>query len=134
MSAIPENDRQITIYYDSKSSLGRKCYAAAESSGARVKSIDLTTTKVTGTDWVELADMLNVKVLDLIDQGHPIFIDLYGEDKVDLDTNDAIKILEKHPETLVFPIVIRGNRAIQAKNSGELHKLVDPDSGSIPQP
>lgn len=133
MSPKAENNRQINLYYNSNSSLGRKCYALAESSGAKVLGIDLTNTKVTGTDWAEIADMLEVKVLDLIDQEHPIFRELYGE-KVDLNSTDAMKILEKNPETLIFPIAIRGGQAIQAKGVNDLNVLIRPDTGGIPQP
>lgn len=134
MTVTAKNDRELTLYYDSQSELGKKCRVVAESSGAQVLTVDLSRTKLTGTEWAELAGMLEVGIIDLIDQEHPIFKELYGDEKVDVDENDALKILENNPETLVFPIAIRGNRAIQAKNASAVSKLADPDSSGVAQP
>ncbi|MBW2960770.1 arsenate reductase family protein [Mesonia aestuariivivens] len=134
MSVIAKNQRQLTVYYDSKSELGKKIRARAESSNLEVLTIDLLQTNLTGTEWTEIAEMLGVTVDKLIDQDHPIFKELYGDDHVDLDKNDSIKVLEKNPETLVFPIGVRGERAVQVKLLSDLNPLFDSDTGEIPQP
>lgn len=122
------SNRQITLYYDSTSKLGKQALADAKSSRAEVQDIDILNTKVSGTEWAKIADALNLDVLDLINQDHAVYKNLYGSEKVDLDTTDAIKILEKHPETLVYPIAIRGNYAVQIKQSTDMRKLKNPDS------
>lgn len=134
MTVLAKNNRQLIVYYDSKSELGKKVRAHAESSNLKVLPIDLLESNLTGTEWAEIAEMLGVTVDKLIAQDHPIFKELYGDDHIDFDENDAIKILEKHPETLVFPIGIRGDRAIQVKQSNDLKSLFDSDTGEIPQP
>ena len=134
MSVLAKNHRQLTVYYDSKSELGKKVRAHAESSKLKVLPVDLLQSNLTGTEWAEVAELLGVTVDQLIDQDHPIFKEIYGEKHVGLDENDAIKVLEKNPETLVFPIGIRGNRAIQVKQSNDLKSLFDTDTGEIPQP
>ncbi len=134
MSVLAKNHRQLTVYYDSKSELGKKVRAHAESSKLKVLPVDLLQSNLTGTEWAEVAELLGVTVDQLIDQDHPIFKEIYGEKHVELDENDAIKVLEKNPETLVFPIGIRGNRAIQVKQSNDLKSLFDSDTGEIPQP
>lgn len=134
MTVLAKNHRQLTVYYDSKSELGKKVRAHAESANLQVLTIDLLENNLTGTEWTEIAEMLGVTVDQLIDQDHPIFKELYGNDKVDLDENSAIKILEKNPETLVFPIGVRGNKAKQVKHSNGLKDLFDTDTGEIPQP
>lgn len=134
MTVLAKNDRQLIVYYDSKSDLGRKVRAHAESSNLKVLPIDLLESNLTGTEWAEIAEMLGVTVDQLIDQDHPIFKEMYGDDQVELDENDAMKILAKHPETLVFPIGIRGERAVQVKQSNDLKALFDTDTGEIPQP
>ena len=134
MSVLAKNQRQLTVYYDSKSELGKKVRAHAESSKLKVLPVDLLQSNLTGTEWAEVAELLGVTVDQLIDQDHPIFKEIYGEKHVELDENDAIKLLEKNPETLVFPIGIRGNRAIQVKQSNDLKSLFDTDTGEIPQP
>lgn len=134
MTVIARNDRQLIVYYDSKSDLGRKVRAHAESSNLKVLPVDLLESNLTGTEWAEIAEMLGVTVDKLIDQDHPIFKDLYGEDHVELDETDAMKVLANNPETLVFPIGVRGNRAVQVKQSNDLKVLFDTDTGEIPQP
>ena len=134
MSVLAKNHRQLTVYYDSKSELGKKVRAHAESSKLKVLPVDLLQSNLTGTEWAEVAELLGVTVDQLIDQDHPIFKELYGKDHVDLDENDSIKVLEKNPETLVFPIGVRGQRAVQVKQLSDLNPLFDADTGEIPQP
>ncbi|SHI48557.1 Arsenate reductase, glutaredoxin family [Mesonia phycicola] len=134
MSVLAKNERQLTVYYDSKSELGKKIRARAESSDLKVLPVDLLKSNLTGTEWTELAEMLGVTVDKLINQDHPIFKELYGDDPVDFDENSAIKVLVKNPETLVFPIGVRGNRAVQVKLLSDLNPLFDTDTGEIPQP
>lgn len=134
MSILAKDQRQLTVFYDSKSELGKKIRVRAEASDLKVLPIDLLQTNLTGTEWAEVAEMLGVTVDQLIDQDHPIFKELYGKDHVDLDENDSIKVLEKNPETLVFPIGVRGQRAVQVKQLSDLNPLFDADTGEIPQP
>jgi len=128
MKSISKDKRQITLYYDSKSESGRKTYAAAQATNADLFTVNIAETKVSGTEWAKLAKALNKQVPDLIDQDHNVFKTIYGNEKVELSVDDAIKIIEKHPETLIFPIAIRGNKCIQCKQPGDIHYLFDPDS------
>lgn len=134
MTILAKNERQLILYYDGTSELGKKVRAHAEASGAQLLPIDITETKVAATEWTEVAELLNCKVSELIATDHPVFKQTYGEDNVNLDADDALKILEKNPETLVYPIAVRGQRAIRAKQSTDLRKLINPDTGDIPQP
>ena len=134
MSILAKNQRQLTVYYDSKSELGKKIRARAESSDLKVLTIDLLQTNLTGTEWAELAEMLGVTVDKLVNQDHPIFKEIYGDDHVDLDENDSMKVLEKNPETLVYPIGVRGEKVVQVKQLSDLNPLLDTDTGEIPQP
>ena len=134
MSTIAKSDRQLIVYYDSKSELGKKVRAHAESSDLKVLPVDLLESNLTGTEWAEIAEMLGVTVDKLIDQDHPIFKELYGDDHVELDETDAMKVLANNPQTLVFPIGVRGNKAVQVKQSNDLKKLFDTDTGESPQP
>lgn len=122
------NKRQITLYYDSTTQLGLKTYAAAQASNLDLLAIDISRNKVSGTQWVKLADKMHKNVTELLDQKHNVFKGLYGNDEVILTEEDAIKIIQKHPETLIFPIAVRGDRCIQCKNPGDIHYLFDPDS------
>lgn len=123
-----ENKRQITLYYNSKSELGKKTYAAAHAGKLDLLGIDISRNKVSGTQWVKIADKLNKNVTQLIDQEHSVFKNLYGKESVIITEEDAIKIIQSHPEIIVFPIAVRGNKGIVCKNPGDIHFLFDPDS------
>lgn len=133
MSLLSKNSRQTTLYYNSESNLGRKVYAAAKATDAQLFARDLSQTKISGMEWAKVIGLLQMKVMDLIDQEHPVFRGVYGDKKVDLEERDALLILENHPEVLVFPIAIRGEKAILVKQTNDMHKLVNPDTGGIPQ-
>ncbi|TRZ45269.1 arsenate reductase family protein [Robertkochia solimangrovi] len=133
MGIIATNDRQITLIYDSSTKLGRECQAYAASSDKRLLTIDINKTKIASTEWAEIAQKLGLSVPELIATKHPAFTNIYGVD-VDIDEESAFKILEKHPETVVYPIAIRGDRAIMAHIFTDILKLVDPDSGEVPIP
>ena len=54
MSVLAKNHRQLTVYYDSKSELGKKVRAHAESSKLKVLPVDLLQSNLTGTEWADI--------------------------------------------------------------------------------
>ncbi|QLE02602.1 hypothetical protein HX109_13930 [Galbibacter sp. BG1] len=133
MSILATDDKQITLIFDPSTKLGRECQAYAVSSEAKVLAIDLTKTKVADTEWVEIADRLGKTVPELIAKDHPAFTNQFGED-VELDSTDALKVLNKNPETLVYPIAIRGDKAVMAHTFSDVLKLIKPDSSDVKIP
>lgn len=127
MGVIAKNEKQITLFSHPDHHLTTKCIAVAKSSKAEVQVVDLAKTKLTGTVWKELAKMLDAKVEDLISKNHPVFLDKFDENAV-LDEEDAMKLLQNEPKILAYPIGVRGEKAIQAKNSTDMMKLHKPDS------
>jgi arsenate reductase len=68
MGEIAVSDRQITLFYSSKSSRAKQTLAYAKAEGLPIQEIDILKTKLTGTQIVELAERLNLLVADLINQ------------------------------------------------------------------
>jgi len=66
MGEIAVSDRQITLFYSSKSSRAKQTLAYAKAEGLPIQEIDILKTKLTGTQIVELAERLNLLVADLI--------------------------------------------------------------------
>ncbi len=124
MGVIAKNHRQIVLYYNSDSILGKQTYAYVKSGRKKLLAIDLSRTKVTATQWVEIANSLNLKVSDLINTGHPVFIENYGVDSLDMEEHDWLKLLEKQPEVLSYPIVIDGNQFLQIRNPSDFVKFM----------
>jgi arsenate reductase-like glutaredoxin family protein len=125
MGVISKNEHQIKFYYSSASSIGKQALAYVQSSERKVLTIDVLKTDVTGTQWTEIASGLGKKVKELIDLGHPDFINQYG-DKVDIpDEHDWLKILEGMPSALQCPIIVNGNFYLQIVQPSDVKKFLD---------
>ena len=111
----------------------REVYAYAESAEVKLRAIDVTKEKVTGTLYTELADLLGIEVKDIIPTDHSSFVEKHGE-KVSLDNDGAIKILQKEPDMLIYPIAVRGKKAIIAKLYGDITQLFNSDTAAVDIP
>ncbi len=131
MGVIAKNDNQITLYYNSETSLGKQTYPYVESAEKDILAVDISKTKVTGTQWAELAENLNVPIRDLVDQDHPNFVKAYGKDKVDLDENGWFKVLENTPSVLDCAIVVDGQKTIPIKSPSDFVKYIEDDSAGL---
>ncbi|SIS85432.1 Arsenate reductase, glutaredoxin family [Zobellia uliginosa] len=134
MGVISKDKKKITLYYNSGNSIGKQTYAYVESADEDILAIDISKTKVTGTQWAEIAHSMNRPVGSLVNQDHPDFKEKYGDQKVDLDEHDWLRVLEKSPSTLAYPVVIKGNRFIPIKNPSDFVKFLDDDSAGIDKP
>ena len=128
MGIIATNDNEIKLYYCGDNALGKQTYAYVSASAKKVLGIDVCKTKVTGSQWAEIATGLNIPVSELINTDHPDFISAYGEENLDLDAHDWLRVLEKHPETLAYPIMILGAVFRVLKSPSEFVKYMEPDS------
>lgn len=127
MGVLSENERQLNFYYYPDHKLSKEALAYAESSDAKLNAINIKETKVTGTQWVELAKMLGGKVTDFLEKEHPVFQEKFDKN-TSFSTEDAVKILQNNPEMLVYPIATRGKKAIYVKMMTDVLKLTKPDS------
>ena len=131
MGVIAKSDREITLYYNSESQIGKQGYAYSQSSDKKILGVDISKTKVTGTHWVELADNLGLQVHELIDVDHPDFIKQYGKDYLNMEEHDWLKILQHSPKLVNYPILIMGNTYHQLKSGADLKKYLEPNSAGI---
>ena len=124
MGTIATNKRENILYYHSGTTLGKQTLAYVEASDNKVLDIDISKTKVTGTQWAQIADGLRVHISDLVEKEHPDFVKNYGKTPVDLDDEDWLKVLENHPEVVTYPIVINGETFLQIKNPSDFAKFL----------
>ncbi|WP_156033103.1 arsenate reductase family protein [Sediminibacter sp. Hel_I_10] len=120
----------IKIYYSSESSIGKQTYGYVNASFKDLLAIDVTKSNVTGTQWKDLAEHLNISISDLVDKEHPIFTEKY-DNTADLDEDGWIKVLDANPEVLNYPIVIIGDDYFHIKNPSDIEKHLDPNSEGI---
>ncbi len=126
MGVLSENERQLNLYYYPGHKLSKEALAYAESSDAKLNAVNIEKTKITGTQWVELAEMLGVKVTDFLEKDHPAFKEKFDKE-TEVGTEDAVKILQNNPELLVYPIATRGKKAIYVKMMTDILKLTKAD-------
>ena len=131
MGTIAKHKNQIRLYYSSENSLGQQLDAYVSSSEKKMLSIDISKTEVTGTQWTEIAEGLGIEVSELIGTDHPDFKKKYGEDHINLKTNDWLKILENNPQLLKYPIALNGKDYIRLESSAAFKKFMEDDSAGI---
>jgi arsenate reductase-like glutaredoxin family protein len=134
MGVIAKDDDQATLFYNSETSLGKQTLGYVESSERDIRTIDISKTEVTGTQWAELADGINIPIGELVDQDHPEFKEAYGSEEVNLDKHDWLRVLEKTPSVLAYPIAIQGKRYLAIKNPSDFTKFIEDDSAGIEKP
>ncbi len=120
MGVLAKNHRQITLFYHSGTTLGKQALAYVETSKMKIRAVDISKTKVTGTQWAEIADGLHLKISDLIDTDRPDFSQVFGKEPIDLDENGWLTLLDKNPKVVSYPIVIKGDVYLQIKNPSDL--------------
>ena len=125
MGVLATNTREIRFYYHSGNSIGRQVLGYIHSSDKKVLEIDVAATKVTGTQWLELAHGLGVGVQELIDVSHPDFVKTYGKDVTPDDERDWLMILEKSPSLLKYPIIVSGDTYRQIKTPADVKIYLD---------
>lgn len=130
MISIATDEREIVLIYNADIKNHREIYAYATAAGIPLNALNIQKDHLTGTLWSEIANALGKEVKDLIHTDHSTFVQKHGESVV-LDNDGAIKLLQHEPELFIFPIAIRGKKAIEAKLYGDVTQLFNTDSAQI---
>ena len=131
MGVISEDKNQMTLIYNSETSVGKQTLAYANAADKKLRSIDISKTKVTGTQWAEIASQLDVKIADLVDQEHTNFVQNFGDKAALLSSEDWIKVLQNQPEVLSGCIVLNGKDSLIITNPSDLVKHLENNSAGI---
>jgi len=124
MGTIATNKRQIILYYHSETTLGKQAYAYLQASNKKILAVDISKTKITGMQWLEISENLNTILSKLVNQEHPDYRKNYTTG-ISLDKNDWIKVLQNHPETLRCPILANGKVFSLIESPSEISKLLE---------
>ncbi len=130
MGVISTDNNEIKLYYHSENSLGKQTYAYVQSTDKKILAIDISKTKITGTQWIELARGLGVSIDKLIDKDHPDFSQNYDQHS-ELEEEDWVKVLNKMPIVLTYPIAIIGETYVRLKGPADFVRYIEPDSEGI---
>jgi arsenate reductase len=121
MGEIATSDRQITLYYSSKSVRAKQTLAYAKAEGLPIQQIDILKTPLTGTQIAELADRLGLEIKDLVNQEHPSYKSHFKHH--DFSSDDWIKMIRHNPEIMKQPIALRGDITILVETPTDIIKI-----------
>jgi arsenate reductase len=121
MGEIATSNSQITLFYNAKSDRAKQTLAYAKAEGLPIQEIDILKTELTGTQIVELAERLHLKVKDLVNQNHPSYESRFEHH--DFSTNDWIKMIQNNPEIMKQPIALRGEITILVETPTDIIKI-----------
>ena len=121
MGEIATSERQITIFYNSKSKRAKQALAYAKSEGWPIQQIDILKIPPTGTQIAELSDRLGILVKDLVNQDHPAYTKKF--EPGEFSSDDWIKMIRNNPEIMKQPIAIRGDITILIETPTDILRL-----------
>ena len=130
MGVIARNENQLTLIYSSNTRVGRHTLSYLTGINGKYLAIDIAKTKVSDTQWVEIAEALGVKVGDLVDKRE---LDINTESSAEFGTNDWLKIIQKNDCAISRPIAIKGQRTKQIDNPPEIMEFFEVDSAGLEQ-
>ncbi|NNL09164.1 MAG: hypothetical protein HKP38_08085 [Croceitalea sp.] len=122
------------LYYNSKNTLGKQTYAYVQSIKRPLLGIDTAKDNITGTQWSEIAEGLNIEIAELIDKSHPDFKTEYGNAKTELDEYGWLKVLQENPQLVRRPILLKGNSFHFIETPSAVVKFIEPDSSGLEKP
>lgn len=128
MSVLSSDERQLTLIYNSQTSLGKQTLGYVQSSGEKVHTIDISKTKLGDTAWVSIADALGKPLGELFMKKLPELPDV---DTSDFGTEDWLKLLNKNPALLQQPIAINGQKYMQVITPSQTLKFFKVDSAGL---
>ncbi|GAA4271963.1 ArsC/Spx/MgsR family protein [Aquimarina gracilis] len=130
MGIFSTNKKQITLIYNSNTSIGKQTYAYVSDSKKEIRTIDTVNTSVTPTQWAEIANKLDIEVKNIINPDHPDFKKLYS-DKVDLKDQDWLTLIAQHPQLVKFSVLIKGENFYMLNDPTDFLKFIEPDSAGV---
>lgn len=121
MGEIATSDRQITLFYNSRSKRAKQTLAYAKAEGWPILEIDILKTPPSGTQIAELAERLGMEVKELVNQSHPAYTSKF--EPHEFSSEDWIKMIRHNPEIMKQPIAIRGNITILVETPTDIIRI-----------
>lgn len=120
--ALSKSNRQITLFFNPNSYMGKQTLAYAKAESLHILEIDVLKTPLTGKQLLELAGLLKLPIDLLINKQCETYEEIVGKQKI-FDPEDWVKILKEHPELMKYPIALRGGKAIIIDTPTDMLKL-----------
>lgn len=116
------SEREIMLYYDPNTQVGKKTRAYAYSLTKHIHDVEYHKTKFTTTIWKQILDQLSLRPKDLLNKAHPYYQEnIRGRD---FDEEGWLNILMNNPDLIRAPIVIKGSKALLVKNPTDIYQII----------
>ncbi|MCB0515227.1 MAG: ArsC/Spx/MgsR family protein [Chitinophagales bacterium] len=114
--------KEILVYYDANTSLGKKVLALAKSLTPHVKAIEYHKSPLTLSHLRELIDKTGLRPKDWLNRANPYYQqNLRGKD---FDDESWLNIITHNPDLIRAPIVMNGNTAFICDNATDVLKII----------
>lgn len=127
MGVIATDSNKITFYYNSNSNVDKQILAYVQDSLKKILTIDVSKTKVSDTQWAEIATKLNLTLADLVNKNHPDFTKNYNSDTV-LSEDDWIKVIQNNPDVIANAILVIEDKFYKIETPSQVRQLLGTNS------
>ena len=114
---------KIVVYQKPTCTTCRQVYNALKESGVDFDAVDYYTDPIPKTKLKDLLRKMGIKASDLLRTKEPIYKVLKLADR-DLEDDELVDLMVKHPDLIQRPIVEKGSRAILARPAERLKEIV----------
>lgn len=113
---------EIIIYHNPRCQKSRTALQELEESGAKIEVIEYLKDAPSVKELKELCTKLQLKPIDLVRKSEA----LYKEDYKNKNLSDTewLKVLAEHPILIERPVVVKGSKALIAREAGALTKFL----------
>ena len=130
MGVIATDKNENILFYNSNNSIDKQAFAYTEDSKNKMLAIDVSKTKVSDTQWLEICEKLDITLEDLIKKDHPDFRSLYNKTS-DLSEEDWLKVIQNHPNVVAFPILVVGNQFYRIETPSDVRHYLNVSTEGI---
>lgn len=123
MGVIATDSNKITFYYNSNSNVDKQTLAYVQDSLKKILTIDVSKTKVSDTQWAEIATKLNLTLADLVNKNHPDFTKNYNSDTI-LSEDDWIKVIQNNPDVIANAILVIEDKFYKIETPSQVRQLL----------
>lgn len=123
MSELSHHNDQLNVFYLPDSEISKQTIALLEESKVPVHTVDLLREPLTPTQLEEILDGLGMHPEALVCKESQEYKELFPE--VDLDTEDWLTLMSKHPEIIRQPIAQRGKTVLLVKVPTDILRMLE---------
>ncbi|ARV13279.1 hypothetical protein BTO09_13430 [Gilvibacter sp. SZ-19] len=126
MHTLSNDNRQITLIYNGNHALHRRVRALCSATKKALLTLDISQEKISQTLWAEIESLLPGELHQIVDLKETV-----TDSEAVFSKHDLMKILEKNPDSLSFPLLFYKATCHQIKNEAEVLRFINVDSGGF---